>query len=314
MGHEPQEGRGPAALWRRLLGAHRGRSLADWGILAGIYFGALTVLIGFLTLWTGTGSAPHAEEGAGPAPSPEDFRESAGSEAADGPGEPTGNQRPSPGLELAQVLASIDGGIPGTVVNDFDPEDPKPEEREFYGVSVDISLRNVGDLPAFVSEVTLRFLKSGYLEHCFAEGGWLDFTVDYHFPIPSDQPYESGDWREHTVPFELSSQVSHVVPPREYEKLRVTVGPEWASEGMNTWYGVFEAVLEHDDGQLLETGPIAALGPFAYTSLRHAEDGGTGDIPGCMDRIVAVAGEAFNAPELVRSREVAELSEFLGLD
>jgi hypothetical protein len=166
----------------------------------------------------------------------------------------------------------------------------------------------------FVSEVTLRFLKSGYLEHCFAEGGWLDFTVDYHFPIPSDQPYESGDWREHTVPFELSSQVSHVVPPREYEKLRVTVGPEWASEGMNTWYGVFEAVLEHDDGQLLETGPIAALGPFAYTSLRHAEDGGTGDIPGCMDRIVAVAGEAFNAPELVRSREVAELSEFLGLD
>ncbi|MEU0184165.1 hypothetical protein ABZ312_23685 [Streptomyces sp. NPDC006207] len=294
LGEEQPPAPPQRSVARRLLGAHRGRTLADWGILVGIYS---TLILGVIGIFLNVRSISVSEEGNAAAKKANEIAEEDGKKAAK--------------LELAKVTASIKGGISGTSRDgDAAPE----KENDLRGVHVEITVRNLEDAPAFISKATLTFRKSGYPEPCYNIGGPLVYTANYEFTVPDSQPYVDDSSGLHKVPFSLSNELTHEIPPNKYEKFMITVGPESIPDQGNPWFGVFDIVLEHDDGKNLKIGPLAVVNTGGNSMFYPDGDGWhiEGEqVPGCTKRNADLIAEVMRTPNLVTSKEFASLDSAL---
>ncbi|MEC4019798.1 hypothetical protein [Streptomyces sp. H27-D2] len=276
-----------------MLDAHRGRTLGDWGILIGIYstltLGILGILLNFRVISVSEEANKTAKEG---------------NKIAEEDGKPKAE------LELAKVTAGIKEGISGTSTDG--PASPVKVDG-LRGVHIEVTVRNLENAPSFISKATMTFRKSGHLEACYGLGGPLVYTADYKFTIPDEQPV-SGDGRSYKVPFSLSAELTHQIPPNRYEKFMLTVGPERSPEGSSPWYGVLDVTLEHDDGKKLKVGPLAVI-DTGDNSMFYPDGKGwhveAEHIAGCTKRNAALVAEVMRTPKLTASKEFASLDRAL---
>ncbi|MEU6934320.1 hypothetical protein AB0A05_34825 [Streptomyces sp. NPDC046374] len=227
--------------------------------------------------------------------------------------------KPTASLELAMVTAELRDGI--SVENRDAFDEAPPEKGKGRGVHIDITAKNLGKAPAFISKATMTFRKSGYLEPCYAIGGQLLTTAVYGFTIPDTQPSEpvaDGRPRLHRVPFSVSKELTHEIPPNKYEKFTLTVGPETIVEGGNPWFGVLDITLEHDGGQKLKIGPIAVVdtggNPAFFPDWRKGEPPWYIEketAPGCTKRNADFVSELMKTSKLVPSKEFSSLNDAL---
>ncbi|MER5931777.1 hypothetical protein [Streptomyces sp. NPDC002054] len=227
--------------------------------------------------------------------------------------------KPTASLELEKVTAELKDGIPIERKNALD--DSTSEKGSGRGVHIDVTAKNLGKAPAFISKATMTFRKSGYPEPCYGIGGQLLTTATYGFIIPDSQPAEAatdGRPRLHKVPFSLSKELTHEIPPNKYEKFTLTVGPETIVEGGNPWFGVLDITLEHDGGQKLKIGPIAVVdsggNPAFFPDWRkgkapwYIEEE---QVAGCTKRNAEMVSEVMRTPKLVPSKEFSSLDAAL---
>ncbi|WP_159042104.1 hypothetical protein [Streptomyces sp. TP-A0875] len=296
----PRGGRRPPApprrpLARRLLDAHRGRGLADWGILVGMYS---TLILGVLAVLMNMRAVSMSEEADRRAEEAHRIEEEDG--------------RPRTGPEAVEVTAALRGGLAGTSARGHGS--PVPED-DLRGVHVEVTVRNPAAVPAVLSRATLTFRRSGHLEPCHRRGGGLVWRVRYAFTVPDDRP-TAGDGRTHTTPFSLSAALSRRIPPKSHEKVTLTVGPESAREGDGPWYGVFDLVLKHEGRKEPGIGPVAVIDAGAGAGSAFRPDGEgwyiePEDVAGCTARNAALVAEVMRTPGLTASEEFAALDREL---
>ncbi|MGC9539520.1 hypothetical protein [Streptomyces sp. UG1] len=220
-------------------------------------------------------------------------------------------------LELAKATAEIRPGIPATETDGTYEVSPAPVKIEggVLGIHIDLTVKNLGTKPAFISKATMTFRKSGYPEGCVGIGGPLLTTATYNFTIPDDQPYEDGGPQLlHKTPFSISRELTHEIPPNKYEKFTLTVGPE-SDVKVNPWFGVLDVILERDDGKKLEIGPLAVIASGSNPAFYPDGDSWSIDeeksYPECLKRNAAMVREIMRTPKITVSKEFASLDKAL---
>ncbi|MFJ9638625.1 hypothetical protein [Streptomyces sp. NPDC101178] len=215
-------------------------------------------------------------------------------------------------LELAKVTADLKD-IEGEVLGG----DRNLGKREGPAANIAVTVRNLETAPSFISKATLVFSRGGYLEGCYSMGGGLSFTGQYTFKVPDGQPLQKNrkDYYLYRVPFSLSAELTHKIPPNDYEKFMLSVGPQTVSVADSPWYGVMDVVLEHDGGKELRFGPIAVISPGSgiYPSEEKwtIEPSPLPDWRKCMKRNAELVAEVMDTPGLVASTEFTSLDESL---
>lgn len=278
---EPPAPDQPRSVFRRIQEVHRQRS---WGGLFAFYSGIITIGIAAIGLFISCQANSIAQE----------------------------DSQSRAELELAKVTAGLKG-IPGEITG-FGKE----EKIEVDAAHIAVTVRNLENAPSFISKATLVFSEGGRLYHCYPEDGAIQFTGHYTFKIPQSQIIKGSNWNAewiYRVPFNLSAEVTYKVPPNDYQKFLLSVGPETSTAADAPWYAVMDVVLEHDDGKTLRFGPIAVIGPGdemtpegdewyigSYASPTYRE---------CMKRNAALVSELVNTPSVVASTELTSLDRTL---
>ncbi len=158
-------------------------------------------------------------------------------------------------LKLAKVTAQIKDSVSGEQSRGGEDSE---KSNNLRAVNIDLTVKNLGDHPAFISKATMTFDESGHLKPCYAIGGDLLSTANYTFTIPDDQPRKEGTLL-HVTPFSISKELTHEIPPNKYEKFTLTVGPKTIPDGGSPWFGVLHITLFRDTGDGLKIGPLAVV-------------------------------------------------------
>lgn len=215
-------------------------------------------------------------------------------------------------LKLAKVTAQIKDSASGKQGRAGE----KAESAEnLRAVNIDLTVRNLGDHPAFISKATVTFEKSGFLEPCYAIGGDLLSTANYTFTIPDNQPRKEGTLL-HATPFSISKELTHEIPQNKYEKFTLTVGPKTIPDGGSPWFGVLRITLLRDSGSKLNVGPLAVVdtggNPAFYPEFdKNAWHIEKEHIRGCTKKNVTTVSEIMQTPHLTPSAEFATLEQAL---
>jgi hypothetical protein len=215
-------------------------------------------------------------------------------------------------LQLAKVTAEIKADVSGATSRYGEAPEKTDGNR---AVHIFLTVKNLGDHPAFISRATMKFERSGYLEPCYAIGGDLLSTATYSFTIPDDQPKRKGTLL-HKTPFAISTELTHEIPPNKYEKFTLTAGPKTIPDGGSPWFGVLDVTLLRDTGEKLQIGPLAVVNtganPAFYPEFdRNAWHVEKEHFPGCMKKNVSLVSSIMRTPGLTPSAEFVALDKAL---
>ncbi|MFE7795672.1 hypothetical protein [Streptomyces sp. NPDC057460] len=216
-------------------------------------------------------------------------------------------------MELVKSTAQIKAGASGEQ-HYYGKEAKKSDDLR--AVHIDLTVRNLGDHPAFISKATMTFEESGYVEPCYGIGGDLISTATYSFTIPDDQPRQKNGLI-HKTPFSMAKELTHEIPSNKYEKFTLTVGPKTIPDGGSPWFGVVSITLLRDTGEKLKVGPLAVVNtggnpaffPEFDKNVWHIEQGET--VPGCTKRNADLVHSIMKTPNIKASAEFFSLDKAL---
>ncbi|MGW0785043.1 hypothetical protein [Streptomyces sp. NPDC002913] len=216
-------------------------------------------------------------------------------------------------MELVKATAQIEENISGEQAQYGE----KPvKSKKLRGVNIELTVKNLGDRPAFISKAAMTLEKSGYLKPCYGIGGDLVSTATYGFTIPDNQPRDEANQLHHKVPFSLKKELTHEIPENKYELFTLTVGPKTIPDGGSPWFGVLHVTFTRDTGETLKVGPLAVVNsggnpaffPEFDSNSWHIEDE---TFPGCTRENADLVSAVMKIPKLTASAEFLSLSEAL---
>ncbi|MFF9569843.1 hypothetical protein [Streptomyces sp. NPDC014685] len=216
-------------------------------------------------------------------------------------------------LELVKVIAELEEGVSGETSRNGE----KPEKSDdFRGVHIKVTVKDLGDRPAFISKATVTFEKSGYLKPCYGIGGDLVSTATYDFIIPDDQPRDANKQFQHKVPFSLEKELNHEIPANKYELFTLTVGPKTIPDGGSPWFGVLHVTFLRDTGEKLKVGPLAVVNSGGNPAFYPEFDSNAWyieeeSVPGCTKENAELVSSVMKTPNLTPSPEFASLNKDL---
>lgn len=137
----------------------------------------------------------------------------------------------------AQVeVAAFSAGEPVDVAaKDFDAGEGVTSEDTAKAEALDVSLRNLGAEPAFITKSSFLITHAVVLEQCFPSGGPVSISGRYDVAIPNPLPRK---------PFKIEQALRFEVKPHASERLAFSLGPDKYNEGETPTLYRVETVLQ----------------------------------------------------------------------
>lgn len=170
-----------------------------------------------------------------------------------------------PDLQVAEVLAYLDGGLSGTTQELGST--PVPVDDGMRGPVVDVRLVNRAPGSAYISKVALRVVESGTLNACQQVGGGPLWTVDYAVKIPHPLP---------GTPYETTTDIAEpfTVSDNDVGQVRISIGPDDdPNSAFAIWYAVVDLRLVQPEYADVPIGKVAVLAPVDERHLALLPDG-----------------------------------------
>lgn len=183
---------------------------------------------------------------------------------------------------------------------------PEGEEgtKQRAAVGAEITLRNSGQVAAFLTKVKVEVLDLRSLKGCFG-GGPTKTTAEYDIQVPNDIMSQAP-------PRYVEKHISFQVEGQTIDRLAISIGPNIADEGRCPNIYVVDIWLVEQSGEEIGAGRAVLMDAgYSDAILKDASSGG-GYYGRCLSTNVVLLDRALSmVPEDRRSTEIVDLRDNL---